>query len=266
MKKILTLVLAVLLSVSLLVACTNEETDSGKIVIGVTPEPHETLVNLIVEDLKEEGIEVEVEVFTDYITPNTSLADGDLDANFFQHTLYFEDFIEKRDLDLVSIGNVHIELLALYSNSISSLDELNDGDEIAIANDTVNGARGLLLLEANGLITLKEGVGVEATENDIVDNPKNLKFTALEAAFLPRALDDVKAAVINGNYALEAGLNPLRDGIIIEDGDPLYANIIAIRAGEENEEKFIKLLEAMNSEKVKDYILETYEGGVIPAF
>lgn len=266
MKKILTLVLTVLLSLSLLVACTNESSGNEKIVIGVTPEPHETLVNLVVEDLKEQGIEVDVEVFTDYIIPNTSLAEGDLDANFFQHTPYFEDFIEKRDLDLVSIGKVHIEPLALYSNKISSIDELNDGDKIAIANDTVNGGRALLLLEANGLLTLKDGVGVGATENDIVDNPKNLKFTALEAAFLPRALDDVKAAVINGNYALEADLNPLKDGIIIEDGDSPYANIIAIRAGEENEEKFTKLIEALNSEKVKDYILETYEGGVIPAF
>lgn len=266
MKKLLTLTLSLVLSLSLLVACTNKSTDTNKIKIGVSPEPHTKLVNLVVEDLKEQGIEVEIIEFTDYITPNTSLADGDLDANFFQHTPYFDDFIADRNLDLVSLGKVHVEPMALYSNSISSLEDLKDGAEIAIPNDTVNGGRALLLLEANGLIELREGVGVEAKETDVVKNPKNLKFTALEAAYLPRALGDVDGAVINGNYAIQEDLNPLTDGLLVEGEDSPYANIIAVRSGEEKEEKFVKLLEALHSEKVKNYIIETYEGAVVPAF
>ena len=272
MKKVLSLALIVVLSLSFLVACTSDggnETDavdSQTIKIGVTPEPHKTLVELVVDDLKEEGVEVEIVEFTDYVTPNTLLADGDLDANFFQHGPYFEDFIEKQELELVSIGTVHVEPMALYSNSIESIDDLEENAEIGIPNDSVNGGRALLLLEANGIITLDESAGIEATPKDIVDNPKNLKFSELEAAFLPRALDDVAAAVINGNYALEADLNPLTDGLIIEDGDSPYANLIAVRKGEEKEEKFAKLLKALQSDKVKTYIEDTYEGGVVPAF
>ena len=266
MKKVLSFVLIVVLSLSVLVGCSSGEENSEKIKIGVTPEPHRTLVELVVDDLKKEGVEVEVIEFTDYVTPNTTLADGDLDANFFQHGPYFDDFIEKQELDLVSIGTVHIEPMALYSNSINSIDELEDGAEIAIPNDSVNGGRALLLLQANDLIELDSSVGIESTPKDIVKNPRNLKFNELEAAFLPRALDDVDAAVINGNYALEADLNPLKDGILIEGGESPYANLIAVRKGEENEEKFTKLLKALQSDKVKNYIEENYEGAVVPAF
>lgn len=266
MKKTLKLGLIGVLSLTLLAGCSSDETSSDKIRIGVTPEPHRTLVELVVDDLKEDGVEVEIVEFTDYITPNTTLADGDLDANFFQHAPYFDDFIEKQELDLVSIGVVHVEPMALYSNSASSLEELEDGSDIAIPNDSVNGGRALLLLEANGLIALDPAAGIEATPKDIVDNPKNFNFTELEAAFLPRALDDVDAAIINGNYALEADLNPLTDGLVIEGGESPYANLIAVRKGEENEEKFTKLLKALQSDKVKTYIEETYEGGVVPAF
>lgn len=272
MKKVLSLALIVVLSLSFLVACTSDggneidSVDSQTIKIGVTPEPHKTLVELVVDDLKEEGVEVEIVEFTDYVTPNTLLADGDLDANFFQHGPYFDDFIEKQELELVNIGTVHVEPMALYSNSIESIDDLEENAEIGIPNDSVNGGRALLLLEANGLIKLDESAGIEATPKDIVDNPKNLKFSELEAAFLPRALDDVDAAVINGNYALEADLNPLTDGLLIEDGDSPYANLIAVRKGEENEEKFTKLLKSLQSDKVKTYIEDTYEGGVVPAF
>ena len=266
MKKYLSLVLVIVLSLSVLVACGEEELDQSKIRIGVSPEPHGTLVELIVDDLKEEGIEVEIVPFTDYVTPNTSLADGDIDANFFQHKPYFDDFIEKQNLELVSIGTVHVEPMALYSNSLASIDDLEDGSEIAIPNDSVNGGRALLLLQAQGLISLGEDSGVEASIADIVDNPKNLSFTELEAAFLPRALDDVNAAIINGNYALEAGLNPLKDGLLIEDGDSPYANLIAVRKGEEGQERFSKLLKALQSDKVKTFIEENYEGAVVPAF
>lgn len=272
MKKVLSLALIIVLSLSILVGCSSDggnETDSEnleKIKIGVTPEPHKKLVELVVDDLKEDGVEVEIVEFTDYVTPNTTLADGEIDANFFQHGPYFEDFIEKQDVELISIGNVHVEPMALYSNSIDSLDDLEDNSEIGIPNDSVNGGRALLLLQANGLIKLDESAGIEASPKDIVDNPKNLTFSELEAAFLPRALDDVAAAVINGNYALEADLNPLTDGLLIEDGDSPYANLVAVRKGEENEEKFAKLLKALQSDKIKTYIEDTYEGAVVPAF
>lgn len=269
MKKALSLVLAFILSLSVLVGCSSDKDTGGsseKIKIGVTPEPHRKLVELVVDDLKENGVEVEIIEFTDYVTPNTTLADGELDANFFQHGPYFDDFIKKQELDLVSIGNVHVEPMALYSNSLNSIDELKDNAEIAIPNDSVNGGRALLLLEANGLIEIDKSAGIEATPKDIVNNPKNLKFNELEAAFLPRALDDVDAAVINGNYALEADLNPLSDGLLVEGGESPYANLIAVRKGEENQEKFKKLLNALQSEKIKNYIEETYEGAVVPAF
>lgn len=267
MKKFLTIGLIIVLSLSVLTGCGGgKSSEPGKIKIGVSPDPHAKLVALIVDDLKAEGIELEIVEFTDYITPNLSLNSGELDANFFQHEPYFNDFKEKENLDLVSIGKVHVEPMALYSKVFKSVDELKDGAEIAIPNDTVNGGRALLLLEANGLIKLKDGVVVEATENDIVDNPKNLKIKALEAAYLPITLEDVDGAVINGNYALDAGLNPVRDGLLVEGGESPYANLIAVRAGEEKEEKFAKLLKTLQSEKVKKYIEDNYDGGVVPAF
>jgi len=169
-------------------------------------------------------------------------------------------------VNLVSIGAVHIEPMGLYSSKYESIDQIEEGAEIAIPNDATNGGRALMLLEKAGLIKLDEKAGILATENDIIDNPKNLKFTPLEAAQLPRVLQDVDGAVINGNYALEAGLTPTKDAIFLEDKDSPYANIVAVRKGEENQEKFKKLMKALQSEKVKKFIEETYEGGVIPAF
>lgn len=277
MKKILSIILALVLSLSLLAGCSSDSGSSGSedtsseaerssITIGVSSEPHATLVELVVDDLKEDGVDVEIIEFTDYVTPNTSLDDGDIDANFFQHGPYLEDFVENQGMALVSLGGVHIEPMALYSSSIDSIENLEDGSEISIPNDNVNGGRALLLLEANGLITLSEDAGLDATENDIVDNPKNLKFNPLEAAFLPRTLEEVDASIINGNYALEAGLNPVEDGLIIEDADSPYVNVVVVRDGEENEERFLKLIKALQSDEVKTYIEENYNGGVVPAF
>ena len=167
----------------------------------------------------------------------------------------------------MSLGNVHVEPMALYSSKYKSIDEIPDGATIGIPSDTVNGGRALLLLQANGLIRLKDGVGYEANEKtDIVDNPKNIKFKALEAALLPTTLDDVDGSIINGNYALEAGLNPVKDGLLIEGGESPYANLVAVRAGEETQDRFVKLLKALQSEKVKKYIEENYDGAVVPAF
>lgn len=267
MKKILLLALIVVLSLSVLAGCASKPSETNKIKIGVSPDPHAKLVNLIVEDLKKEGIEVEVIEFTDYVTPNIALNDGDLDANFFQHEPYLNDFKEKNKLDIVSLGNVHVEPMALYSAKYKSIDEIPDGATIAIPNDTVNGGRALLLLQANGIIRLKDGVGYEANEKtDIVDNPKNIKFKALEAALLPTTLDDVDGSIINGNYALEANLNPVKDGLLIEGGESPYANLIAVRTGEEKQDRFVKLLKALQSDKIKKYIEENYDGAVVPAF
>lgn len=266
MKKILSLVLVALLSISLLAACGKEGTESNKIVIGVSPNPHGDIIESIVEDLKEEGIEIEIKEFNDYKTPNIALDDGELDANFFQHEPYLKDFVENEGVDLVSIGGIHVEPMAVYSNKFDSFDDIEDGTEIAIPNDTVNGGRALILLENHGLIKLKKDVGLEATENDIAENPKNIKFTALEAAIIPSALEDVDGAVINGNYALEAGLNPVNDGLVIEDEDSPYSNIIAVKKGSENEERFDKLLKALQSDKIKEFIEENYDGAIVPAF
>lgn len=276
MKKVLLFILSLGLSLSLLTGCSGETSEKNTIEgstdeaitikIGATPEPHSTLLNLVVDDLKKEGIKLEIVEFTDYITPNMSLDSGDIDANFFQHKPYLDDFVEKEGLDLVSLGAVHIEPLALYSSSLDSVNDLKDGAEIAVPNDTVNGGRALLLLESNGLIKLDDDAGLEATENDIVENPKNLKINPLEAAFLPRALDEVDAAVINGNYALDAGLNPVDDGLLIEGADSPYVNIIAVRNGEEEDANLLKVLKAIQSEEVKTYIEKNYEGGVIPVF
>ena len=266
MKKILSLTLAAVLSISVLAGCSPKTSADNEIKIGVSPEPHSKLVSLVVDDLEKEGIKVTLLEFTDYVKPNHALADGEFDANFFQHKPYLDDFAAKEGLDLVSIGNVHVEPMALYTNVVPSIEELPQGAEIAIPNDTVNGGRALLLLEANGLIKLKEGAGLEATEHDIAENPKNIKFTALEAATLPRVISEIDGAVINGNYALEAGFNPLTDGVVIEGKDSPYANIVAVRAGEEKENKFVKLMEALQSDEVKAYIEENYDGGVVPAF
>lgn len=272
-KKLISVLLIAILALTV-VGCSQESkedsTNTGEeaevIKIGATPEPHGKIVELIKDDLEKEGIQVEIVEFTDYVTPNQALADGDLDANFFQHEPYLNDFIKENNLDLVSIGSIHVEPMGLYSSKYESIDQLEDGAEIAIPNDATNGGRALLLLEKAGLIKLDEDAGILATENDIVENPKNLKFTPLEAAQLPRVLQDVDGAVINGNYALEAGLVPTKDSILLEDKDSPYANIVAVRKGEENEEKFKKLMEALQSDEVRQFIEENYEGGVIPAF
>lgn len=266
MKKLLSIVLLVVLSLSLLAGCGAKASNDNEIVIGVHADPHSKLVNLIKDDLEKDGVKLTLVEFTDYIKPNTALNDGEIDANFFQHLPYLENMNAEENLTLVSIGNVHVEPMAFYSTSAKTIDELPNDAEIAIPNDTVNGGRALILLQDNGLIKLKEGSGLEATEKDIVENPKNLKITAIEAAGLPRVLKDIDGAVINGNYALEAGLNPVKDGLIIEGTESPYANIVAVRAGEENQEKFVKLIKALQSDKVKQYIEDNYDGGVVPAF
>ncbi|RKD30582.1 MetQ/NlpA family ABC transporter substrate-binding protein [Thermohalobacter berrensis] len=250
----------------LLTGCANSKADNNVLKVGATPVPHAKILELVKDDLKKEGIELKIIEFTDYIKPNLALSEGEIDANFFQHVPYMKAFARENDLDIVSIGKVHVEPLGLYSEKVNSVEDLKQGAVIAIPNDPTNCGRALLLLEKNGLIKLKEDAGLEATERDIVKNPKSLKFKPLEAAQLPRVLKDVDGAIINGNYALEAGLVPTKDSLILEDGDSPYANIITVRKGDENNPKLKTLVKVLQSEEVRKFILEKYNGGVVPAF
>ena len=259
MKK---LVLALLLMLALPLAAFAE---NKTIVIGVTPFPHKDIMLVVKDLLAKEGYDLVIKEFTDYVQPNMALADGDLDANFFQHIPYLDNMNKEKDLKLTWVAKVHIEPLGLYSHKIKSLDELKDGDTISVPNDPTNCARALRLLEDNGLIKIKEGELV--TAKDITDNPKNLKITEIEAAQLPRTLDDVTAAVINTNFAGEAGLIPSKDAIIMEGKDSPYANIIAVRESEKDSDAIKALAKAANSPEVKAYIVKELEPkGIVPAF
>lgn len=244
-----------------------EEAVVPKIIkVGATPVPHAEILNFIKDDLKAKGYTLEIVEFTDYVTPNIALNDGKIDANFFQHVPYMESFAKDKGLKLVSAGKVHVEPLGLYSKKYKSIDELPKGATIAIPNDPSNGGRALILLQSKGLIKLKDDAGLEATEKDIVENSKEFKFKALEAAQLPRTLQDVDASIINGNYALESKLNPVTDSILLEGADSPYANIVTVVSGHENDENIKVLIETLQSEKVKKFISEKYSGGVVPAF
>ncbi|MFD1955546.1 MetQ/NlpA family ABC transporter substrate-binding protein [Paenibacillus thailandensis] len=234
--------------------------------VGASPTPHAEILNHIKDALAAEGVNLVVKEFTDYVQPNVQLYEKQLDANFFQHEPYLNDFNTERSYDLVKVTNVHVEPMGAYSNKIKSVDELKDGATVAIPNDVTNGGRALILLANNGLIKLKEGVGVSATVQDIVENAKNLKFKELEAATLPRVLDEVDLAVINTNYALEADLNPTEDALFIESKDSPYANILVARPDNKDSEAIQKLAKALNSEEVKTFIEEQYKGAIVPAF
>lgn len=270
MKKALALTLATLLALALFAGCSKSKTDPGTIVVGASVTPHAEILEQVRGLLKEKGFELEIVEFTDYVMPNTSLEDGDLDANFFQHKPYMDDFNAKNGTHLVSIATVHYEPFGVYPGKTASIEELADGATIAIPNDGSNEARALLLLEAEGLIKLKADAGMTATKIDIEENPKNLEILEIEAAQLTRSLADVDLAVINGNYAIQGGLSALKDAIAVEDKDSLaadtYANIIAVKEGNEDTEKTKALIEALQSDAVLSYIEATYDGAVIPKF
>lgn len=236
-----------------------------KIIVGATPEPHALILEQIKPLLARDGVELEIREFTDYVTPNKSLDDGSLDANFFQHKPYLDSFNKEHKTNLISVAAVHIEPMGVYSKSIKSLDELKEGDLISIPNDPSNGARALRILEENGVIKLKDGVELVSVQ-DIVENPKGLSFKELDAPQLARALSDVEASVINTNFALLAGLNPLNDAIAIEDKESPYANILVVKAGNENNPNIQKLINALQSEAVREFITEQYKGAILPSF
>lgn len=239
---------------------------AGELKVGATPVPHAELLNLVKEDLKTEGVDLKVVEFTDYVTPNLALAEGELDANFFQHFPYLEKFSNERGLNLVSAGKIHVEPLGVFSQKIKDIKDLPNKATIAIPSDPSNGGRALILLHNSGVIKLNDPTNLYVTEFDIVENPKKLKFKPIEAAQLPRVLPDVDAAVINGGYAVNAGFFPTEDSIVLEDKDSPYINIFAVRAGDENREDIKALVEAFQTEKVRDYVLKTFKGGFVPVF
>ena len=274
MKKILALLLAALLALGA-TACggggdTEGDTETLTIKVGASPEPHAEIIEKAKEILAEDGITLEITEFQDYVLPNEAVSNGELDANYFQHLPYLEQYNEENGTDLVSVAKIHYEPYGIYAGKTATLEELQDGATVAVPNDATNEARALLLLEQEGLITLKEGVGISATALDIVDNPKNLEIVELEAALIPRSLQDVDIAVINGNYAIEAGLNASKDALATEAADSVgadtFANIICVKAGNEENEGVKALVEVLTSDEIKAFINDTYEGAVVPVF
>jgi D-methionine transport system substrate-binding protein len=248
-----------------------QATASGEklsIKVGVSPVPHGDIIKYIQENLAPAaGLEISIVEFTDYVQPNLALQDGSIDANFFQHVPYMEDFAKEHKLDLVAVTKVHIEPLGIYSKKIKSLSEVPDKAVVGIPNDATNGGRALRLLEANGLLKLKDSTTLNPTLQDVVENPKQLDIKELEAAQLPRSLEDTTISVINGNYAIEAGLKPAADALALEkgEGNP-YANVLTVLKGHENDPAVQKLAKLLNSPELKKFIEEKYQGSVIPAF
>lgn len=239
------------------------------IVVGASPAPHAEILAAAKEILAEQGYDLQVKEYTDYVQPNLALDTGDLNANYFQHYPYLEQFNKDRGTGIVSAAAIHYEPFGIYAGKTASLEALADGAKVAVPNDATNEARALLLLEAQGLIKLKEGAGLNATKNDVVENPKKLDIYEIEAAQIPRSLQDVEIAVINGNYAIEAGLK-VTDALAIEDAASIaattYGNIVAVQEGHEKDEAVLALIDALTSDTVKKYIEDTYEGAVVPLF
>ncbi|BBC37941.1 Lipoprotein [Streptomyces graminofaciens] len=260
-----------------LTACGSDKADtasgtsdtSGPLVVAASPTPHAEILDYVKDNLaKKAGLELEVKEFTDYVLPNTATEDGSVDANYFQNQPYLDDFNKKQGTHIVPVVTVHLEPLGLYSNKVKSKDDLKSGATVAIPNDTVNEARALKLLDSAGIITLKDGVGNEATPADIAENPKKLTFKELEAAQTPRSLEDVDAAVINGNYALEADLSPAEDALAVEPAkDNPNGNFLAVKEGNEDDPRVKKLVKLLTSDEVKKFIEDKWSNGsVIPSF
>ncbi|MEK4228258.1 MetQ/NlpA family ABC transporter substrate-binding protein [Solibacillus sp. FSL H8-0538] len=254
-----------------LAACGGEETaedtlNDGKLVIGVTAGLHEEITEIAADIAAENGLEVDIRVFSDYVLPNTALVEGDLDINNFQTQPFLDTFNTDRGEELVSVGNTILNPMGIYSSKYASMEEVPDGATFALPNDATNGGRALVVLADAGYITLKEGVSINASIFDVVDNPHNYEFIELEAAQLPTQLAEVDFAAINTNFALEAGLNPKNDSIILESSDSPYVNKLVVRPGEEDSEDLKKFIEAYQTDEVRNYIIETYEGAVIPGF
>ena len=277
MKKVFALIAALAFSALALAGCGGQQGASSgassaasgakTLKVGATAVPHAEILEAAKPLLEKEGITLEIVEFNDYVQPNLALNDKELDANFFQHEPYLKNFMdEHKEVKLKNAAGIHIEPMGVYSRKIKKLDELKDGATIAIPNDPTNGGRSLLLLEKAGIIKLKEGVGEKATVGDIAENKKNIKFQEVEAAQVPRTLDDVDAAVINSNFAMQVNLDPTKDAMFIEDSTSPYVNIIAVREGDENRPEIQALIKVLHSDEIKQFITEKYKGAVVPAF
>lgn len=242
--------------------------DEKTISVAASATPHAEILEQAKPLLEEKGYELEVKIFEDYIIPNEVVESGDFDANYFQHIPYLESFNEEKGTHLVDAGDIHYEPFGIYPGKKESLDDIEEGDTIAVPNDTTNEARALLLLQDNGIIKLKEGVGLEATKNDIEENPNNVEIIELEAAQIPRVVQDMSYVVLNGNYALQADYSVAKDSLAYEKSDSeaakTYVNLIAVKEGNEDNEAIKALVEVLKSDEIKDYINETYDGAVIP--
>ena len=246
----------------------TQTTEGGTIPVAASATPHAEILEEAKPILEKEGWDLEVTVFDDYVQPNLVVESGDFDANYFQHIPYLDNFNEEQGTHLVNAGGIHYEPFGIYPGTKKSLDELEDGDTIAVPNDTTNEARALLLLQDNGVITLKDGAGLEATVKDIEENPKNIKIEELEAAQVSRVKDEVAFVVLNGNYALQAGYSVSKDSIAYETSDSeaakTYVNVIAVKEGNEESEAIKALVDTLKSDEIKDFINEKYDGAVIP--
>jgi len=279
-RRILSLLIVVIVAFSLLqIGCGRDSGDElalpapGEtitLVVGATPTPHAQILEQVVDVLYEEGIILEIVEFTDFVLPNLALNDGELHANYFQHVPYMESFNNEHGTEVVPVGGIHYEPLGIYPGRSDSLDNIPDGAIIAIPQDVTNAARALNLLEANGLITLAEGAGLLATARDIEYNPHNIEIYEVAAAQLARILPDVDFAVINGNFALQAGLTVERDALAAEDPNSpaaqTYMNVVAARAGYEDNPVILRLVEVIQSEAIRQFILDNFQGAVVPLF
>lgn len=269
-KRTLAIIFSSIFVLSALVGCGNgsgtstSKNDKKEITIGASPKPHEEILEKVKPILKKEGYDLKIKEFTDYVTPNKALASGDIDANFFQHIPYLNDYNKKNGTDLVPVAKVHLEPMGVYSKKIKNLKQLKDGASIAIPNDATNGSRALKLLAREGLIKVKNGELI--SKIDITENKKNLKFQELDAPQLPRVLGDVDVAVINTNYALEANLNPTKNALAIESKESPYANVIVVRKEDKNKPFVKALVKAVHSPEIKKFIEDNYKGSIIPAF
>ncbi|MDD4803139.1 MAG: MetQ/NlpA family ABC transporter substrate-binding protein [Syntrophomonas sp.] len=278
MKKILVLIACLLLLAATVTGCSKESepkaTDANKpaapaatkLVVGATAKPHAEILEVVKPILAKENVNLEIKVFTDYVQLNPALKDSQIDANFFQHIPYLDDYNAKNKSDLVWTVKVHNEPMGVYSKKIKSLDQLAAKAKVGIPNDATNGGRALMVLEQAKLIKLKDGVGVTATDKDIVENPQKIEIIMMDAAMLPRSLEDTDLCVINSNYALEAKLNPVKDSIVMEAKDSPFANILVVRPQDKDKEAIVKLGKALQSPEVKKFLEEQYQGSCVPAF
>lgn len=274
-KKILALALAGVLVVGALTGCgssksesSEKKTDDKKITVAASATPHAEILEEAKTLLKDKGYELEVKVFDDYVQPNNVVESGEFDANYFQHVPYLEQFNEEKGTHLVVAGKIHYEPFGIYPGTKKDLKDIAKGDKIAVPNDTTNEARALLLLQDNGIIKLKDGAGIKATVNDIEENPNNIEIVELEAAQVPRVVNEVAYVVLNGNYALEANYTVKKDALAYEKSDSeaakTYVNVIAVKEGNENSDKIKALVDVLKSDDIKDFINENYDGAVIP--